>query len=133
MNHLRSARLVAVAIFAATAALATGTARAASDNGAATHYTIAYTVDFTTEVAQDYTGPVFLGYWNCAGVRVTNAQHTRDNFTCTTTATDVTATFSSSIPWPCGCTGWSSDFDGKTATSYEIDIADGVVTGWANY
>jgi len=133
VNHFRLARLVAVAVVAVTATLASGTASAASDHGAAAHYTVAYPVDFTGMTAPGYTGPVFFGFWNCAGVRVTNAQHTRDNFTCTTTATDVTATFSSSIPWPCGCIGWSSDFDGKTATSYEIDIADGVVNAWANY
>jgi hypothetical protein len=106
---------------------------AGGGNGAATQYTAApYSMDFG--VAGDgYTGPVDLGTWSCSGVRVANSHFVRDNFTCTTTATDVTATFSGSLPWPCGCSGWASDYDGSPTDNYEIDISGGTVTGWAIY
>lgn len=111
-----------------------GAAPGFADPGAATHYSVGpYSMDFTGGVADGYAGPVDLGTWSCSGVRVTNAHFVRDNFTCSTTATGVTATFSDSIPWPCGCTGWASDYDGLVATSYEIDISDGTVDGWAIY
>jgi hypothetical protein len=108
-------------------------AQAESGQGAATQYTAAYSMDFTGGTAPGYTGPADLGYWNCSGVRVDNNHFVRDNWTCSTTATDVTATFSDSVPWPCGCSGWSSDFDGRIATSYEVSISGGVVNGWALY
>jgi hypothetical protein len=111
-----------------------GQASATSSHGAATHYTAGpYSMDFTGDTDPSYTGPADLGNWTCTGVRVTNANVVRDNFSCSTTATDVTATFSDTIPWPCGCSGWASDYDGHVATSYEIDIANGTVNGWAIY
>jgi len=113
---------------------------AGGGNGAATQYTAGpYSenfgpgVDGCDCVSPGYTGPVDLGYWTCSGVRVANSHFVRDNFTCTTTATDVTATFSGSLPWPCGCTGWGSDYDGSPTDNYEIDISGGTVTGWAIY
>jgi len=121
-----------LALAAAGAQVATGT-EAFAGNGSAAHYTSAYSMDFTGATAPDYTGPADLGFWDCTGVRVTNKNTVRDNFTCTTTATNVTATFTQSIPWPCGCSGWASDFDGQVATSYEIDISAGEVSGWAIY
>jgi hypothetical protein len=120
---------IAVAFVGSTAA----PVWAAPGSGSAQHYTAAYPVDFTGDVAPGYTGPVDLGYWSCTGVRVTNNNMVRDNFTCSTTATDVTATFSQNQAWPCGCTGWVSDFDGQVATAYEIDISGGSVNGWATY
>jgi hypothetical protein len=106
---------------------------AASTTGAAIHYSAAYSMDFTGFTAEGYTGPADLGIWSCSGVRVTNKNTVRDNFTCSTTATDVTATFSQNAPWPCGCVGWVSDFDNKSSTNYEVDIANGTVNGWAIY
>jgi hypothetical protein len=113
---------------------------AGGGNGTATHYTAApYGENYGPGVgncdcvAEGYTGPVDLGTWSCSGVRVTNSHFARDNFTCATTATDITATFSGSIPWPCGCSGWTSDYDGHPTDNYEIDISDGTVTGWAIY
>jgi len=111
------------------------TVLAASTTGAAAHYgSVSYSMDFTGFVADGYTGPVDLGTWTCSGVHVTHKDSSRDNFTCATTATDVTATFTQSLPFPCGCAEWESDFDGTLfSTNYEIDIAAGTVTGWAIY
>jgi len=136
MNIRAKLATVAVAITAAGLGQlgVAGHALAASTHAAATHYSVApYSMDFTGATDPSYTGPADLGEWTCSGVRVDNGNLVRDNFTCTTTATDVTATFSDTVAWPCGCSGWVSDFDGQVSTSYEIDIADGIVTGWANY
>jgi hypothetical protein len=132
MKHLARARVLITAA-AIAVPLAASAPASAADAGAATHYTAAYSMDFTGGTAPGYTGPADLGFWNCTGVRVVNAHFVRDNWTCTTTATDVTATFDPDIPWPCGCSDWASDYDGQVATNYEVDIADGVVDGWAIY
>ena len=123
-----------VAVVAAVALQVSGAAPVFASPGTATHYSVdPYSMDFTGFVADGYTGPADLGTWSCSGVRVANKHFLRDNFTCSTTATDVTATFSNSVPWPCGCSGWASDFDGRVATSYEIDLSNGTVDGWAVY
>lgn len=130
----RATLLVAGGLALAAAGTQISTAaEALASNAAATHYTSAYSMDFTGATAPSYTGPADLGFWQCSGTRVNNKNTVRDNFTCTTTATDVTATFTQSIPWPCGCSGWASDLDGQVATSYEIDISAGTVSGWAIY
>jgi hypothetical protein len=134
MRGIRKLAAVAVVAVTAVAVQVGGAGSVFADSGTATHYSVPpYSMDFTGSVADDYTGPADLGTWSCSGVRVTNAHHVRDNFTCSTTATEVTATFSDSIAWPCGCSGWASDFDGRVATSYEIDISGGTVNGWSNY
>jgi hypothetical protein len=128
-------RLLAVAaiVVAGTAAQlgAAGSASAAGHGSAVQYQAPGYSMDFTGFTAADYTGPVDLGYWVCSGVRVTNKHFIRDNFTCSTTATDVTATFTDATGWPCGCTLWQSDYDGRVSTSWEVDISGGTVTGWA--
>jgi hypothetical protein len=137
MIRVRTVAATAIAVATAFTLQVSGsaTALAGDGNGAATQFTAPdpYSMDFTGDVDAGYAGPVDLGTWDCSGVRVTNNHFVRDNFTCTTTATDVTATFSDTLPWPCGCSGWGSDLDGTTATRYEINISDGTVSGWAIY
>jgi hypothetical protein len=137
MKHF--SRIIGVALAVVTLVgvqlTATGTVFAASTTSAAAHYgPVSYSMDFTGFVADGYVGPVDLGTWTCSGVHVTHKDGSRDNFTCSTTATDVTATFTHNLPFPCGCAEWESDFDATLfSTNYEIDIANGTVTAWANY
>jgi len=127
--------VLAVATVVGVQLAGSATVLAASTTSAAAHYTAAYSFDTPPELVDPaYVGPVDLGFWTCSGVHVTHKDSSRDNFTCTTTATDVTATFSQNLPFPCGCEAWQSDFDGNLiSTDYEIDIAGGTVTGWAIY
>ena len=132
-RHLPAAGLAVATLFTLVLGAPTA-AYAGNGNGSAIHYgPVSYSMDFTGEVAAGYTGPVNLGTWTCSGVRVTNNHFARDNFSCTTTATGVTASFSQTAPWPCGCSGWSSDYDGLPSANYEIDISGGTVNGWAIY
>lgn len=133
MHNLTWGRRALVAAVAVALPLAAAAPANAAGNGAATHYAAAYSMDFTGDTADGYTGPADLGYWNCTGVRVVNEHQVRDNWTCTTTAADVTAQFNADNPWPCGCSGWASDYDGQATTDYQVDIANGVVNGWAVY
>lgn len=73
-------------------------------------------------------------FWTCVGFRLTAGAAVEDHFHCTVTDQTYTGTFSESNPWPCGCTGWFSDFDGQTATRYVIRVSsNGHVVGTAIY
>lgn len=126
--------VVAIVVTGMATQLGVAVSATAASHGSAAHYQApGYDMDFTGATAPDYSGPADLGFWQCSGVRVTNSHFVRDNFTCSTTATDVTATFTSATGWPCGCQLWQSDYDGRISTSWEVDISDGTVTGWAIY
>lgn len=73
-------------------------------------------------------------YWTCSGFRLTAGAAVQDHFTCTVSDQTFTGTFTESNPWPCGCTGWLSDYDGLLATSYVIRVSsNGKVEGIVSY
>lgn len=73
-------------------------------------------------------------YWTCSGFRIDAGAALQDHFTCTVSDQTFSGTFTESSPWPCGCSGWWSDYDGSKATSYVIRVSpNGLVVGTANY
>jgi hypothetical protein len=73
-------------------------------------------------------------FWTCSGVRLAEGSVIQDHFTCTITDQTFSGTFSETKLWPCGCSGWGSDYDGSLATSYLIEVApNGLVIGTATY
>jgi hypothetical protein len=73
-------------------------------------------------------------FWTCAGFRLTAGAAVEDHFHCTVTDQTFTGTFSETKPWPCGCTGWVSDFDGQATAHYVIRVSsNGTVVGTAIY
>jgi hypothetical protein len=73
-------------------------------------------------------------FWTCSGFRLTAGNAVQDHFTCTVEDQTFSGTFTESNPWPCGCTVWWSDYDGRQATSYVIRVSsNGNVTGTARY
>jgi hypothetical protein len=120
---MRRALIFIVALIAAVAVLVpTG---AASAGG-----TVAYSAP-----TYSFWGPGgTTDFWTCSGFRIQDGAAVEDHFTCTVTDQTFSGTFSDSTPWPCGCTGWASDFDGQVATSYLIRVStNGMVVGTAKY
>jgi len=73
-------------------------------------------------------------FWTCAGFRLQAGAAVQDHFHCTVADQTFTGTFSESSPWPCGCTGWFSDYDGQLATRYVVRVSsNGTVVGTAVY
>lgn len=73
-------------------------------------------------------------FWTCSGFRLEAGASVQDHFHCTVADQTFTGTFSASNPWPCGCTGWVSDFDGRVAQRYVIRVSsNGTVVGTAVY
>jgi hypothetical protein len=73
-------------------------------------------------------------FWTCVGFRRTAGAAVEDHFHCTVADQTFTGTFSESNPWPCGCTGWFSDYDGQEATRYVVRVSsNGTVVGNAVY
>jgi hypothetical protein len=85
-------------------------------------------------------GPYSMGangetdFWTCSGVRLDAGATVQDHFHCTVTDQTFTGTFTGSNPWPCGCTGWASDYDGTATYDYVIGVSsNGTVVGTAIY
>jgi len=85
-------------------------------------------------------GPYSMGttgdtdFWTCSGYRLDAGATVQDHFQCTVTDQTFTGTFSARSPWPCGCVGWASDYDGMFTTNYVIRVAgNGRVVGTAIY
>jgi hypothetical protein len=73
-------------------------------------------------------------FWTCSGFRLEAGPVVEDHFSCTIIDQTFTGTFTESNPWPCGCSGWASDYDGRPATSYVIRVSsNGRVEGTATY
>lgn len=73
-------------------------------------------------------------FWTCSGFRLAAGNAVQDHFTCTVVDQTFVGTFTESNPWPCGCSGWWSDYDGQEATSYVIRVSsNGKVIGSATY
>ena len=73
-------------------------------------------------------------FWTCVGFRLTAGAAVEDHFHCTVADQTFTGTFSENNPWPCGCTGWFSDYDGQEATHYVVRVSsNGTVVGNAVY
>jgi hypothetical protein len=73
-------------------------------------------------------------FWTCTGFRLDAGSTVQDHFHCTVTDQTFTGTFTDSNPWPCGCTGWASDYDGTPTEDYVIRVSsNGSVTGTAIY
>jgi hypothetical protein len=73
-------------------------------------------------------------FWTCSGFRLAAGATVQDHFTCTISDQTFTGTFTENTPWPCGCTGWWSDYDGQLATRYVIRVSsNGQVMGTATY
>jgi hypothetical protein len=73
-------------------------------------------------------------FWTCGGFRLTAGDAVQDHFTCTVANQTFAGTFTEANPWPCGCTGWFSDYDGQEATSYVIRVSsNGKVVGAVSY
>jgi len=71
--------------------------------------------------------------WTCSGYRLTAGASVQDHFTCTIADQTFGGTFTQAIRWPCGCSGWNSDYDGAQAKTYAIHVGRGVVVGVATY
>jgi hypothetical protein len=99
----------------------------------------ASTADAASGIATPYgpvTYPMGAGsdFWTCSGVRLTAGTAVQDHFTCTVSEQTFVGTFTESNRWPCGCSGWWSDYDGREATSYIIRVSsNGKVVGTATY
>lgn len=73
-------------------------------------------------------------FWTCTGFRLEAGSTVQDHFQCTVTDQTFTGTFTADNPWPCGCTGWASDYDGQFTDDYVIRVSsNGTVTGTAIY
>jgi hypothetical protein len=73
-------------------------------------------------------------FWTCTGFRLDAGAAVQDHFHCTVTDQTFTGTFTANNPWPCGCTGWLSDYDGRATDDYVIRVSsNGRVTGTAIY
>lgn len=73
-------------------------------------------------------------FWTCSGFRLDAGAAVQDHFHCTVVDQTFTGTFSESNPWPCGCIGWYSDYDGSLATRYVVRVSsNGTVVGTAVY
>lgn len=85
-------------------------------------------------------GPYAMGasgdtdWWTCSGFRLDAGATVQDHFHCTVTDQTFTGTFTARTPWPCGCTGWVSDYDGQATNDYVIRVSsNGRVEGTAIY
>jgi hypothetical protein len=73
-------------------------------------------------------------FWTCTGFRLDAGATVQDHFHCTVADQTFTGTFTANNPWPCGCTGWLSDYDGAFTDDYVIRVSsNGSVTGTAIY
>jgi hypothetical protein len=112
---------------AATVALAAGASPAVAGSLAKIAYgPVSY--------SQDPTGNGASDFWICSGLRLQAGATVQDHFHCTVTDQTFTGTFTASNPWPCGCTGWASDYDGAFTDDYVIRVSSiGTVVGTAIY
>jgi hypothetical protein len=109
-----------------TASAMLGLGALASTAGATSQQKIPYTASYSFTGSSDY--------WNCTGFRLIAGNAIQDHFNCTVTDQTFSGTFTKSSPFPCGCTGWASDYDGQAATSYVIRVStNGTVVGTAKY
>jgi hypothetical protein len=118
--------LGATAIAAVALSGAAATPVAAADNPLTSYGPFTYSMSPVGDTSQDV--------WTCSGFRLDAGAALQDHFTCTVSNQTFTGTFSESSPWPCGCSGWASDFDGQVAKSYVIRVSgNGLVVGSAKY
>jgi hypothetical protein len=115
-------RILTLAVLAVAGVATVG----ASAAGASSAQQIPYTASYSFTGGSDD--------WSCTGFRLIAGAAVQDHFKCTVTDETFSGTFTESNPWPCGCTGWASDYDGQTATSYVIRVStNGTVVGTARY
>jgi hypothetical protein len=112
---------------AATIAFAVGAAPALAGSVAKIDYgPVSYSMDPTGNNASDF--------WTCSGFRLQAGAAVQDHFKCTVTDQTFTGTFTGSNPWPCGCSGWASDYYGAPTDRYVIRVSsNGIVVGNAFY
>jgi hypothetical protein len=73
-------------------------------------------------------------FWTCTGFRLDAGATVQDHFHCTITDQTFAGTFTANNPWPCGCTGWASDYDGTPTDDYVIRVSsNATVVGTAIY
>ena len=73
-------------------------------------------------------------WWTCSGFRLDAGSTVQDHFHCTVADQTFSGTFSDRTAWPCGCTGWASDYDGLPTSDYLIRVSsNGQVVGTAIY
>jgi len=73
-------------------------------------------------------------FWTCTGYRLDAGSTVQDHFHCTVSDQTFSGTFTASKPWPCGCTGWISDYDGTYTDDYVVSVSpNGTVVGTAIY
>jgi hypothetical protein len=115
-----------IPLFAVLAVTAVVTAVGASTAAATSGQRIPYTASYSFTANSDN--------WSCTGFRLIAGNAIQDHFKCTITDQTFSGTFTESKPFPCGCAGWESDYDGQTATSYVIRVStNGTVEGSAKY